>query len=194
MKTKPLTLATLAAALFCVSFSTASATNKPIPGIDIVVLKEPDGKAFKATTGMDGTFTIANLPAGTYVLSVNPASTGPAEAPVNTTRSNKKQSGEVKLAGDPAVTNAAEAPISTSRSNKKHAFKVDTTDTGAKVTITEGPTLPDHANAKALPQTQIIVLTRDGQSISGEVILIGDLSQKGILLPAVETDPTVSKK
>lgn len=47
-------------------------TNNPIPGIDIIVKKNPDGIAFQEVeTWGNGTFTVSNLNDGTYKLFVD---------------------------------------------------------------------------------------------------------------------------
>ena len=67
----------------------ALASNEPIPGIDVVVKKKPSGTAIHVTTDKNGAFVFKNLPAGTYILSVNIPQ---QKAIINTSRSNKKHS------------------------------------------------------------------------------------------------------
>jgi len=66
----------------------ASATPNPIPGVDIIVKKNPGGRVIHATTDKSGQFIFDNLPAGQYVLSVTPPQ---LKAAISTTRSNIKR-------------------------------------------------------------------------------------------------------
>lgn len=51
--------------------TSAFAVNNPIPGIDIIVRKEPGGSAMRVQTGRDGGFTFAKLTPGTYTLTLD---------------------------------------------------------------------------------------------------------------------------
>jgi hypothetical protein len=79
--------ATLCAVAFVIACgSSAFATNNPIPGIDIIVQKDPQGNAvFKGTTDAKGEVTIKELPSGRYkfVLSGKGTGKGPEPAKIH---------------------------------------------------------------------------------------------------------------
>lgn len=79
-------IAVIAAAIFGLLGGSASAINDPIPGVDIIVRKNPGGKAVQAKTDKNGKFVFANLGAGTYLLSVKM----PQTKAISTSRSNIK--------------------------------------------------------------------------------------------------------
>jgi len=83
----PFRIAAFAAAVTLLFAPAGLPQNNPIPGIDVVVRKQPGGSAIKATTDKEGRFVFAGLKEGTYVLSVSPP---PAKNP-NTGRSNHLQ-------------------------------------------------------------------------------------------------------
>lgn len=59
------------AAVFIGLFAShAFAANTPIPGIDIVVRKQPGGSALKATTDKEGRATFSKLEPGSYTVSI----------------------------------------------------------------------------------------------------------------------------
>lgn len=64
------TFATLlgATALACVTLAGAQASNQPIPGIDVVIQKQPGGGAIVArgSTDAKGEIVLKDLPAGAY--------------------------------------------------------------------------------------------------------------------------------
>jgi hypothetical protein len=61
--------------------------NNPIPGIDIVILKQPNGNAINTTTDDHGGFTLGNLKAGTYTVAVNPPAPNQGQPPHLATQS-----------------------------------------------------------------------------------------------------------
>jgi hypothetical protein len=65
--------------------ATAWASTEPIPGVDVIVRKNPGGNAITVTTDKTGTFTFAGLAAGNYTLSITLRQ---AKAIISTTRSN----------------------------------------------------------------------------------------------------------
>ncbi len=80
-------VAVIAAVFLGLREGSASAPN-PIPGIDIIVQKKPDGRAMHAATDKAGRFAFDNLEAGTYQLQATVPQT---KAPIITTRSNIKR-------------------------------------------------------------------------------------------------------
>lgn len=103
--------AVIAAILLGLFQAGASAAIEPIPGVDVIVKKDPGGKAIKATTDKAGTFVFANLEAGKYVLTVTPPQT---KLLVNTTHSNIRHHGITMVKGvevaSVSVTLGAGAP------------------------------------------------------------------------------------
>lgn len=84
--------ATLAIALLAGTATTASALSDPIPGIDIIVRKNPGSLIVgMGTTGKDGKFAIENLEPGTYELDVLPL----AKATFDSSRSIIRNQGSV---------------------------------------------------------------------------------------------------
>ena len=81
------TIAAIAAIFLGVFTDAAQAIDDPIPGVDIIVKKNPGGIAMHATTDKAGSFVFDNLGAGTYVLSVSAPQTKTA---ISTSRSNIK--------------------------------------------------------------------------------------------------------
>ena len=67
--------------------------NAPIPGIDVVVKKQPAGGAMKTSTDKSGKFAFSKLEAGTYLVTITPgkADPSPAKAAISTTRSQIKR-------------------------------------------------------------------------------------------------------
>jgi hypothetical protein len=106
---KLMAVATAFACLLACRATTALASNNPIPGIDVVVYKQPARTEFKTTTDKEGRFVIPDLKAGTYLLSVGPE------------------------------PDRAKAPIVTSHSNKKHGFRVENGDGVVNVVVTLEP-------------------------------------------------------
>ena len=99
----------LLAALFLGLFAGhASATNVPIPGVDIIVRKKPGGNALHATPGKTGTFVFEHLAAGQYTLSVEPPPPSQNKNIINTTRSNIKH-GTTVVGGVQVVTVTVQA-------------------------------------------------------------------------------------
>ena len=104
----PFTAARVAviAALFLGVFAgSASATNEPIPGVDVIVRKKPGGIAMHATTDSSGHFVFENLAAGTYTLA---AAAPQTRAAISTTRSNIKHSSVSVTNGVQVVTVSVE--------------------------------------------------------------------------------------
>ena len=105
------------AALLTHRASSASAINNPIPGVDIIVRKNPGGVVVKqVTTGKKGEYLIENLAPGSYTLDVQP---GP-KASINISRSN------IKKPDRPPVKNGVETHVvdiefGTSKEKKAHA-------------------------------------------------------------------------
>ena len=64
-------VAVIAAVLLGLLQGRASAASNPIPGIDIIVRKNPGSVSLTATSDKSGHFAFANLKAGKYKLSVN---------------------------------------------------------------------------------------------------------------------------
>lgn len=66
--------------LACASLSSAFASNNPIPGIDVVVQKQPGGSIVaRTTTDAKGEFTVKELPAGRYIIQVSGKGLEPAK-------------------------------------------------------------------------------------------------------------------
>jgi hypothetical protein len=63
--------AALGCAILAFSASAATATNKPIPGIDVIVKKNPGGNAITATTDENGQITLRNLAPGDYEIDID---------------------------------------------------------------------------------------------------------------------------
>ena len=109
-------LPVLAALLLALWVSIASAAD-PIPGIDIIVKRNPGGVVVKqVTTGKKGEYLIENLEPGSYTLDVQP---GP-KTTTNTSRSN------IKKPDRPPVKNGVETHVvdiefGTSKEKKAHA-------------------------------------------------------------------------
>ena len=82
----------------------ALATNDPIPGVDIIVRRNPGGVAIHATSDKSGNFTFDNLAPGKYTLSV----AAPQTKQVSTTRSNIKHPNNEKVSGVQVATVAVE--------------------------------------------------------------------------------------
>jgi hypothetical protein len=82
-------VAVIAAVLLGLLEGSASATNDPIPGVDIIVRKNPGGIVTHATTDKAGNFAFNNLAVGTYQLQV----TVPQTKAISTSRSNIKKPG-----------------------------------------------------------------------------------------------------
>jgi hypothetical protein len=94
MKTYLAALTITAVAFTILLPNNAFASNTPIPGIDVVIQKQPAGGAMKTTTDKSGKFSFTKLEAGTYSVTISPAPKGdasPAKAPVVLTRSNIKR-------------------------------------------------------------------------------------------------------
>jgi hypothetical protein len=73
-------LCALAFVVACVP--SAFASNQPIPGIDVVVKKQPAGGiTLKATTDAKGEITIKELPAGRYTIELGGKGTGKGPEP-----------------------------------------------------------------------------------------------------------------
>jgi hypothetical protein len=90
MKTYLAALTITAVAFTILLPNNAFASNTPIPGIDIVVKKQPAGGAMKTTTDKSGKFSFTKLEAGTYSVTISPAPKGDATAAkaiISTTRS-----------------------------------------------------------------------------------------------------------
>ena len=95
----PLAVVTLASA--------AWADNRPIPGVDIIVQKDPgDGKLVRVQTNREGRFVVEGLTAGTYTVRI-PAPVA-ARAIISTTRSNIKKPTSAMARGIEVVTIEAE--------------------------------------------------------------------------------------
>ena len=81
-------VAVIAAVLLGLMAGRASATHEPIPGIDIIVRKNPPGPlALHATTDKAGHFAFNNLGVGTYELEVVRRQ---MKASISTSRTNIK--------------------------------------------------------------------------------------------------------
>ena len=69
--------AALCAVAFVVACVPSTFASNPIPGIDVVVKKQPAGSAIaKATTDAKGEITIKELPAGRYTIELSGKGTG----------------------------------------------------------------------------------------------------------------------
>lgn len=65
-----------AVVLACVPMTGAFAINDPIPGIDIVVKKNPGDIVVRTKTDAKGEFTIKDLPPGAYTIEIDDKSLG----------------------------------------------------------------------------------------------------------------------
>lgn len=94
-------LAACTGTLVLTSVGTALAIGEPIPGIDIVVKKNPGGQAIRVGDCQSGggkvvkqgaKWICTGLPSAgsARTKAEQPKTTGPAGAPVNTSRSNKR--------------------------------------------------------------------------------------------------------
>ena len=63
--------AALACAVLAITAQSAMASNKPIPGIDVIVKKNPGGNAITATTDADGQIVLKGLEPGDYVIEID---------------------------------------------------------------------------------------------------------------------------
>lgn len=83
---------TFAAATIAFMFlsSVALAAINPIPGVDVIVKKNPGGTAFTVKTDKNGRFTVSGLTPGEYDFIWN-IQAKTSRAPINTTRSNIKR-------------------------------------------------------------------------------------------------------
>lgn len=117
----------------------AMASNKPIPGIDIVVKKSPGGIAVSVPTGADGAYKFTGLAAGKYDLSVGgqrvqTITVGANQGIAGTLNRESDGTASLRINGQTEVVpiGPAGAPVVTSRSNKKHSGT-------AKVADSESP-------------------------------------------------------
>ena len=70
-----------AVVLACVPMTAAFASPNPIPGVDIIVKKNPGGQAVMRTkTDAKGEFTIKDLPPGAYTIEVGDRNLGTAKS------------------------------------------------------------------------------------------------------------------
>jgi hypothetical protein len=127
-------VAVIAVVIFGLLGSSASATNEPIPGVDIIVKKNPGGKAKKDTTGKDGKFVFANLEAGKYLLSVKMPQT---KTVVNTSHSNIRHPGR-SMENGVEVVNVS----NTLGRDQPAPVEIEITKNGAKIigTVTRAET------------------------------------------------------
>jgi len=105
--------AMLLAPVAAVSLAGAAwAASDPIPGVDIIVRKNPGGSSMRTQTGRDGRFVIEGLSQGTYTIRVAGSVDMPrnaARAAINTSRSNIKRPNGVMVNGVEVVTIEAES-------------------------------------------------------------------------------------
>lgn len=125
----------------------AMASNKPIPGIDIVVKKSPGGIAVSVPTGADGAYKFTGLAAGKYDLSVGgqrvqTITVGANQGIAGTLNRESDGTASLRINGQTEVVpiGPAGAPVVTSRSNKKHSGT-------AKVADSESP-LPSNRGVR----------------------------------------------
>lgn len=144
---KTFSLTALALALALAFPGAAMASNKPIPGIDIVVKKSPGGIAVSVPTGADGTYKFTGLAAGKYDLSVGgqrvqTITVGANQGIAGTLNRESDGSTSLRINGQTEVVpiGPAGAPVVTSRSNKKHSGT-------AKVADSESP-LPSNRGVR----------------------------------------------
>ena len=69
-----------AVVLACVPMTAAFAIGEPIPGIDIVVKKNPGPIVVRTRTDAKGAFTIKDLPPGAYTIEIGDRNLGTAKA------------------------------------------------------------------------------------------------------------------
>ncbi|MCK9285903.1 MAG: carboxypeptidase-like regulatory domain-containing protein [Rhodocyclaceae bacterium] len=108
--------------------STALATQDPIPGVDIIVKKNPGGIPLSAPTNNDGTYKFTGLAPGKYDLSVagkhvQTVTVGDNRSIGGTLNGEPDGTASLRINGQTEVVSVgpAGAPVSTTRSNKKHA-------------------------------------------------------------------------
>lgn len=92
MNLKPSTVrTTLVAAMLLVLSVTSASAGRPVPGVDVIVEKNPGGVAVgTVTSDKDGEFEFANLKPGKYLLDYQPSQS------INTTRSNIRHQTKMK--------------------------------------------------------------------------------------------------
>lgn len=117
----------------------ALASPNPIPGVDIIVKKNPGGIAVAVPTGEDGAYKFTGLAAGKYDLSVDgqrvqTITVGANQGIAGTLNRESDGTASLRINGQTEVVpiGPAGAPVVTSRSNKKLSGT-------AKVTDSESP-------------------------------------------------------
>lgn len=125
----------------------ALATSNPIPGVDIIVKKNPGGIAVSVPTGADGAYKFTGLAAGKYDLSVGgqrvqTITVGANQGIVGTLNRESDGTASLRINGQTEVVpiGPAGAPVVTSRSNKKRSGT-------AKVADSESP-LPSNREVR----------------------------------------------
>jgi hypothetical protein len=101
---------TLVAALLLALSVTSASAGRPVPGVDVIVKKNPGGLAVgTVTTDKDGKFEFAKLKPGKYLLDLDQ----PQTRDLVTTRSNIKHRPRPGVAqqGDPAGVEVVEISI-----------------------------------------------------------------------------------
>ena len=147
-------VAVLAAVFLGLVEGGALATNEPIPGIDIIVKKNPGGIVTHATTDKAGKFSFNNLAVGTYELQVTVPQT---KSTTNTSRSNIKKPGRTVQNGsevfDVAVTAGTGQPAPVTIVIAKEGGKITGAVTGGGETKEPGvnPNPPKEAAAQRPP-------------------------------------------
>ncbi|MDD5544967.1 MAG: carboxypeptidase-like regulatory domain-containing protein [Acidobacteriia bacterium] len=137
--------AIMAAVFLCLMVGSATASNDPIPGIDIVVKRHPSGKAIQARTDNGGRFVFDNLEAGQYILSVNPPQT---KTLVNTSHSNIRRPGISMLNGVQVVN------VSVELGAEPASVEIEITKSGGKIAgVVTRATAPAGGGATPAQQT-----------------------------------------
>ena len=122
------TVAVIAAVILGLPGDSAAQTGgQPIPGVDIIIHKQPGGSAVKAKTDKNGKVVFANLKAGKYLLSVKWPQT---RAPINTSRSNIKKPQTSKR--DPGNVDIVEVPISLGK-DQPEPVEIEITKNGGEI-------------------------------------------------------------